>query len=626
MRWRSDCSVLGALAVACFVFGCGTLPPVAPRYLREGEFVVLADPPPQGSDFLPFELNEPLAALSEDELVEVWRHFRLRGAPPPVDFRRNVVLAFATGSTCFHLFLTGLHLRTDRTLTPTVESRLQDSCLVGPGYPTARIWVLAVSRDALPAGRVDFRVRDRVRMDLEPVGAGDSRTRGDERLPPDERRAASRCRLAYPCPVIPLSELEAVGVRLPDGSHAWVRREADDSVSVFAAEQSASFVGVDHPGFRFVVYPVSDGFHTRPPSDTAGWRGADLDLSFDDHGVWRSGDRRVMNLARYAFERIGPDRIRLVARIEGSWSLPARIARPRDLELAVVGGSRPCPSCDENLWADLPKVEYSELARRGGPLLVEGAALLYGEGKAARLCPVAERDCDGPTVLDASPDLAKLPETIWRGPVALRRCGPGVCDVVLLHPSGGEIYRTEPVHLQAGVGAGALLVGGDWLAGGEARVGYRRWLATGDDPVVGDIVGIDLRLRALSPVTSTSQGPWLSASLRPWIATRADYLFGQQAIRQPSLIGLLVPEVGFVWRGAGASGLGLGWSAPVGVWLSAMYCIEHNASMACGRRQRPYHLGEHVMLEIAPEFDLLVPFSGENIEPGFALSTSVVAW
>jgi hypothetical protein len=178
----------------------------------------------------------------------------------------------------------------------------------------------------------------------------------------------------------------------------------------------------------------------------------------------------------------------------------------------------------------------------------------------------------------------------------------------------------------ASVGAGALLVGGSGFVGGDLRAGYRSWLASGSDPFIGDVVGLDLRLRALASVTGEASGSWLSASLRPWLATRDDYLFGQWGLRQPSALGVLVPEAGIAWRGAGLAALALTWSAPVAIWLSPQYCVDQGATSTCRRRQRPYHLGEHLALEIAPELDLFVSFASGRVEPAFGLTTSLLAW
>lgn len=38
------------------------------------------------------------------------------------------------------------------------------------------------------------------------------------------------------------------------------------------------------------------------------------------------------------------------------------------------------------------------------------------------------------------------------------RCGSGVCDVVLIHPPGGQLTHTEPIPVHVAAGGGALFV------------------------------------------------------------------------------------------------------------------------------------------------------------------------
>jgi hypothetical protein len=428
--------------------------------------------------------------------------------------------------------------------------------------------------------------------------------------------------LPYPCPVIALSERTLTGARLPDGSHVWIRRTVDDVITVFAVEQPPWWLDLPNPGFRVPVYPTSDGFSAYPVSSV--WTAMQ---EYDERGDWSSGTQRARSLTRYLFERTDTEHVRLVARREGDWNRAGSAPRVTTERTSSYGNGVPCPSCDERLWDDVPFVEFSDLRRARGAVRVGDASLVYGAGKRARLCSSGLECID---VADASPELANEPASRWsNGVVVARSCGQRVCDVVLLAPKGGHRPSFAPP-LQFEIGASGLaLTNGQWLIGGDARLGVRHYLTPGHGPALGDVVGLDFRVRALASLggaqPSGDDGPWISASVRPWVAAN-DYLFRQFGARQPALIGLLIPEAGLVWRGDSRFGVGIGWVAPITIRLSPLYCTGSVEAMSCRSRMHPYRLSEHWMLEITPELDVFVPLDGTRVETGFGLGVGILSW
>jgi hypothetical protein len=145
-----------------------------------------------------------------------------------------------------------------------------------------------------------------------------------------------------------------------------------------------------------------------------------------------------------------------------------------------------------------------------------------------------------------------------RGVVAL------VGAIVVL---GAAAHATER-DFDAGAGLAAAWSSRDGgLGGGTLRLGVRWWPSSA--PVgrpsaaallVGDVPGVDLRARILLGAPAGHFGTVFTVGLGSGLMAQV----GPKRSRVPSLLGLVLPEVGVLVRSYAPARAYLGWSAPFG--------------------------------------------------------------
>jgi hypothetical protein len=166
--------------------------------------------------------------------------------------------------------------------------------------------------------------------------------------------------------------------------------------------------------------------------------------------------------------------------------------------------------------------------------------------------------------------------------------------------------HADPLRRKWFFGGGVAALGGTELRsgpvlGGELRVGTYRRLGLDDDGAVGDVVGFDARMRWWRALSGPSRSDdRFMLGIAPWIAQREDYLFHVYDSRQPTLVGVLVPEGGLLLQPNG-HGAYLRWSAMT-LWSTERHMI----------RMSPFLLEDHWHLTIEPAFTLLFEPDGPH--------------
>lgn len=179
--------------------------------------------------------DPPPIAVAEDHdaLARLWRQYDLSGAPPGVDFTRELVLAFAEPGFCNDAQLTGFALTSAGELIPRVRASGMVCNVISRGdCPLVRVHVAALGRSAFPAetytlgwyGALPFVVRS-PGSSLAPAAPA--------RLPPPS--GVPRPRLGGPAGTRPAHRRRALIVEASGGEHAslaservgvWVRADA----------------------------------------------------------------------------------------------------------------------------------------------------------------------------------------------------------------------------------------------------------------------------------------------------------------------------------------------------------------------------------------------------------------
>ncbi|CAN5594974.1 hypothetical protein BH20ACT23_BH20ACT23_04740 [soil metagenome] len=96
-------------------------------------------------------------AMNRDAYRDTWKHFRLRGERPRVNWQRKKILFVTTGESGICPLHFGTLRLNDETKTLKLRARSRrDECT---GDWTPRTFVIAVKRDAIPKGRLSARVQ-----------------------------------------------------------------------------------------------------------------------------------------------------------------------------------------------------------------------------------------------------------------------------------------------------------------------------------------------------------------------------------------------------------------------------------------------------------------------------------
>jgi len=156
---------------------------------------------------------------------------------------------------------------------------------------------------------------------------------------------------------------------------------------------------------------------------------------------------------------------------------------------------------------------------------------------------------------------------------------PPAGPVRWITPSRVERFGWELAAYGIGGVLGATGVG---FAGAEVSGGFRfTWDPRGSDDdflalLFGDVLGLDLRVRALDLMPTQSASSW---SVTVGLAPAMGYGTRSDAIRLPTFYSCLLPEVGVALRESRDATWYLGWSLPVTFLLDEHLGIEARASV-----------------------------------------------
>lgn len=147
-----------------------------------------------------------------------------------------------------------------------------------------------------------------------------------------------------------------------------------------------------------------------------------------------------------------------------------------------------------------------------------------------------------------------------------------------------EPGRTERIAWELGAyGVGGVLgATGLGFSGGEVSGGFRfTWDAHGEEDdflaiIFGDVLGADLRVRALSLLPT--QGP-TSWAVTVGIAPAMGYANDHEIFRLPTFYSILLPEVGVALRETSDPAIYAGWSLPVTFLLEEHLGVEARATV-----------------------------------------------
>lgn len=376
---------------ACFLLsGCGprvASTPVTPRVMRLGAGVDLL------AEYESRELGVPSVVTANDaeELNALWKAMLLAGDPPPVNFVKALVVAYAervrssAGQGEPHCLIDGIRLSESRLLAPSCRAAGNlEAGWDGPTY--VRVAVLAVDRAQLPVDGVDLL---------------DGMTNQWMRVETTAARAVQRASHAATTPSTaavdspPAANLGGATLpppgavclaRLENGEHAWVVRHGSGDVSVIAGDyviepvharvawEFASAKVRDRPA-GVLTYDAVRGYRVPTAWDPTTRSFGGL---FDEYGTPVVAS--LAPLDHHLYLRTDGQRIRIGERVPGS--------RRSRLESVGFWPSRAYPASPAYIGA-----EYEPLAPAGasldrvsGAIAVSGSLVGFPDGT-VRLCP-----------------------------------------------------------------------------------------------------------------------------------------------------------------------------------------------------------------------------------------------
>ncbi len=590
------------LLILALVTGCASMCPPAPQHGPSGNITRTI----RGLDVLAVEdLDERVtrgtaAARSAGELAALWRTYGLPTPLPEVDFDRYVVVAWAGRVTSHVEELVAADLLSDGQLAPLLERAPIDD---NETDWRRVVYVAAVPREHLPPTFV---------VSLE-TDAAESRTRVTLDARPQPMRAEPEPReddvplRGEVLGTVPLpTNTGATLGNLDDHTPVWVVRHADGTISVLAADVAST----EHAGSGLIG--VREAVIWLPERQRFFGGGG----TFDEYGASTMG-RYAPDLDRYTFAVVPgvPPRVAVGQRIGGT---SRRTVAPFPSDEANLAGIDPYRLNDGLLpW---PTTSLEGVPRQPeGALVVVSAALSAAPDGPVRLCTHAPPLGCPPEAIEA-PGVTRMPWRRrilwWAGPLLARVRGGRLTDIVRLSSSqGGDDERHareeialwayeraqtaqgaradrswmsgEAVGLRFELGLGALLgagTRGEVVVGGMLRFGPRWWdpptwetrvrQATRADDVfdtlVGDVLGVDLRLRWFALANDRDRtGYGLAVGLAPSFQNGV----GVSSLRVPSLLGLL-PEVGVLLRSTDPARAYVAFAPTIGVLLDRRSAVE----------------------------------------------------
>lgn len=565
---------LSVLATALAVQGCARSEPVfAPIVARMSAH---ADEGPRllaATNVELRDIGDVVSAHDREGLVAMWARFQLPSAPPDVSFERDVVVGYVHADDGCIEELTGLAVDARGRLWPELAT-IHEVCPL-PYMATAHVFTVPRSllRDdaiELAGQRLSFPALDplllprREPSEAAAVGALD---RGVCRVP--QRGEVDLC-------------------TLDDGAMVFVAHDDEGEVRVLATDAPDRF------GLPSLI--------AWEPSTRR------FEYTWDVRGRSVSGTERPLDT--FVATRVDGSHLRVGRRTRPSEDLRLPIAPPGNATPSLRGGLSP--------FHGRPALPLEEAVVREGHVVVVDAGLVTVDGELPKLCPRTGGApvCDSRARAVRGLSLHRLPpgRLAWIGPFAARvQRGEFVDLVHLSHatqlsaasgersaefaryaretreraaraPVGWETSERAGlgVELAAGVTAAthadrATLAGG---VGARAGVRYYPYASSVEGDFLkqaawGDVWGLELRVNALR---ETARGAPGARTLAMGFALTAENAIGVDSrtarVRTGTLLGTLLPEVGFALRSDAPAAFTTAHTFPVGLLLRDDLAIE----------------------------------------------------
>ncbi len=580
------------------------------------------------------------AATDRGALDDLWADFGLPGSAPAVDFGEYVVVAWGYRKTCEGCVdeLVAVDLSRDGRLRPVVAPLECAGSRPRSAPFTSVAMVVAIPRARLPPSSIVAalgvtiwdrtegvrvsgpRARDAV-LNLggaPPSEPARTETRADE---DGEVVQTSRGVVGLPPPG------EVAADRLADGTFVWVVRHADGGFRVLASD---SPMLSDHQasGVRVVV-----DWSTRAGRFIG-------ESAWDEYGTSVLG-RSIPPLDRFAARRLrdDPSRVEVGERGAGRTrgQVEPRPPSPYNHRETLRASSSGSGWCSGDWFAETLRSPYVEAtastideARHSseGSVVLVDAALVVAAGSPPQLCHVErETRCPprshrpgGVTARTEAAELRTMPgpfvatvrDGTLTGLVATRRQDfYGAWSSSRIHDAP-EVRAAERASYEgvswisrlprgrtweAGGGLGAGVgARGEVLAAANLRAGIRRRLFRADfatelvrgpaavEALLGDTAGLDLRWRWFA--YADEQGT-LGFGTTLGVAPVFLNALGYSRVRIPSLIGLVLPEFGVMFRTASPPRPYVGFSLPVAWIVESGVFLDATVTALVSEREGP---------------------------------------